>query len=267
MGVDYIIHYACEPKAALTVEGLMGRLKGRDRAEAVIQLYRENGDPRSPRNMGFEMVRRLPDGTEQTEVIVVQDLLDAAEELTPWQDACTGCPANRTGAPFGCVGAINYPISTAGEQWLLDRLPDNAHPLPHMLLQKAIREMGYSGASSAELRAEPGVFFESATPLERDLHSIQVNGNQAFELLFLSGPIHPAHGSMLLQFFGGISQDLDADVIMQLAVPPSPAWLDEHVPFQMQPAPGDDASIRAFKGFFRALYLGFRLGVPVLLDV
>ncbi len=65
MGIDYLIQYDCEPKRALTIEGLMGRLKGRDRAARIIQLYRENGDTRPPSKMGFEMARRLPDGTEE----------------------------------------------------------------------------------------------------------------------------------------------------------------------------------------------------------
>jgi hypothetical protein len=266
MGVDYIIHYECEPKQALTLEGLMGRLKGRDRARAVIRLYRERGDHRPPSQMGFEMTRRRPDGSEETEIIIAQDMLDAAAELTPWEPHCAGCPANLAGHPFGCVGAINYPVSAVAERWLLDQLPDHRHPLVFMLLQGAIREMGYTGEIVAALRAS-GAFLEAPEPPDRDLEAIRVNGNQVFELLFLSGPIQPAHGSMLLQFFGAISQDLDADVIARLADPPSQAWIDAHIPFLHSPARSDDASIAALKEFFRALHLAYRLGVPVLLDV
>lgn len=66
MGIDHEIHYDCEPKRALTLAGLAGRLKGRDRAGRVLQLYREQGDHRPPSQIGFEMVRRTPDGTEET---------------------------------------------------------------------------------------------------------------------------------------------------------------------------------------------------------
>jgi hypothetical protein len=267
MGVDYIIHYDCEPKRALSLEGLVERLKGRDRAEAVIRFYRDQGDQRSPANMGFEMVRRSADGTEETEIIRVKDLLDAAEDLKPWERYCAGCPANRSGGAFGCVGAINYPISAQGERWLLAQLPGSDHPLPHMLLQKAIREMGYHGTSAAELRSREGVFFENTQPLVQDLGSIVVSGDQVFELLFLAGAILPAHGSMLLQFFGGISRDLDADQIMQLAVPPSQAWIEETVPFLHRPAKGDDETITTLKAFFQAMHMAYRLGVPLLLDV
>lgn len=216
MGADYVIHYACEPKNALTLDGLLARLKGRERAAAIIDLYRERGDARPATHMGFEMVRRLPDGSEEREVLVVQDLLDAAEALRDWEPVCAQCPANRTGVPFGCVGVINYPISIRAERWLLDQLPDSEHPLPYMLLQRAVFEMGYTGENAAALRAQTGVFFESAEPLIRDLDAMPMSGDQVFELLFLSGHIRPAHGTMLLQFLGAISQDLDADTIMQL---------------------------------------------------
>jgi hypothetical protein len=267
MGIDYVIQYGCEPKRALTIEGLMGRLKGRDRAARIIQLYRENGDTRPPSKMGFEMARRLPDGSEETEVIIVQDLLNVADELKSWESFCAGCPANRAGAPFGCVGTINYPISSRAERWLLDQIPDNDHPLPFMLLQRAIREMGYSGQATAPLRAQAGVFFESAQALEREFGGFRISGDQIFELLFLSGPIRPAHGSLLLQFLGCVTPDLEADDIMRLGVPPSQEWIDQHIPFLHRPTQGDDVSIATLKEFFRALHIAYRLGVPVLLDV
>ncbi len=267
MGIDYLIHLDCAPKQALTLEGLMGRLKGRERAQAIIQLYRDEGDHRPPTEMGFEMVRRLPDGTEETEIVVVQNLLDAAQELHLWESHCTNCPANHLGVPFGCTNTINYPISAQAERWLLDQLPDTDHPLVFMLLQSVIREMRYSGHSAAKLREQTGVFFESELTVVRDLGHIRITADQIFEMLFLSGPILPAHGSLLLQFFGGISQDLDADVMMQLADPPSTQWIADHVSFQHSIVPGDDSTTLTFKEFFRAMHVAYKLRVPVLLDV
>ncbi len=267
MGIDYIIHYDCEPKRALTVEGLMGYLKGRERAHAIIDLYRDNGDHRPPSEMGFEMVRRSADGGEDVEIIVVQDLLDAAEALTPWEPACEGCPANRAGVPFGCVGSINYPLSSRGERWLLDQLPGNDHPLPFVLLQKAIFELGYTGEAAARLRAQEGIFLENVHPLERDIDGIVITGDQVFEIFFLSGPIQPAHGSMLLQFSGAISQELDAGQIMQLGLAPSAEWIAANIPFRPRYEPGDDETIAALKTYLHALYVAFGLGVPLLLDV
>jgi len=267
MGIDYIVHYECEPKRALTVEGLMGRLKGRERANAIIQLYRDQGDERPPGKMGFEMVRRNADGTDETEVIVVQDLLDLAADLEPWEAHCADCPANLFGTPFSCTGSINYPISAQAERWLLDQLPSNDTPLLFMLLQRMIIERGYTGQAAAPLRAQQGVFMENEQTPTRDLEAVQVTGDQVFEMLFLTGPIRPAYGTLLLQLFGGLSADLDADDMMKLAVPPSEDWIDAHTPFLHRIHAEDDASIKALKGFFYALHVGYRLSVPVLLDV
>jgi len=267
MGIDYLIHYDCEPKRALTVEGLMARLKGRERANAIIQLYRERGDMRPPREMGFEMVRRTASGDEELEVIVVQDLLDAAAELEPWAPYCVGCPANAAGRAFGCVGTINYPLSLAGERWLLDQLPGNDYPLVFLLLQKAIHDQGYHGEAAARLRAQEGVFLESAEAPQRSVDGFVITGDQVFEMLFLSGHIRPAHGALLLQFFDAIYSDLEADVMMQLADPPSVEWIDATVPFLHRPEPGDDDTVTALKAFLYALYTAYRLGVPLLLDV
>lgn len=267
MGIDYIVDLDCAPKRALSVEGLMGRLKGRDRAAKIIQLYRDQGDMRPPAQMAFEMVRRLPNGSEEVELIVVQDLLDAAQELTPWEGECVGCPANAGRRAFGCTGTINYPLSEASERWLLAQLPTNEHPLLFMLLGRALRDMGYSGERAAPLRAEPGVILASAQAPTRDLGALTVSGDQVFEMLFLSGPIYPAHGSLLLQFFGAAPPDLEADVMMQLADPPSQAWIDAHFPFRHAPDPRDDGTVGALKAFFYALYAAYCLGVPLLLDV
>ncbi len=267
MGADHVIDYPCEAKDALTLDGLLGRLKGRDRAATIIQLYRDRGDSRPASQMGFEMVRRLPDDSEERQVLIVQDLLDAASELTQWEPLCASCPANRAGVPFGCVGTVNYPISAYAERWLLDQLPGNSHPLPYMLLQRALSEMGYTGEHAVALRAQTSVFFESPDALVRDMEAMRVSGNQVFELLFLSGHIRPAHGSMLLQFFGAISQDLDADTIMRLPSPPSQDWIAETIPFRLSHEASDDASVRSLKAFFGALYVAYCLGCAVLLDV
>ncbi len=267
MGIDYVVHYDCEPKRALTLEGLMARLKGRERADAIIELYRAQGDTRPPREMGFEMVRRTAEGGEEQEVIVVQDLLDAAEELMPWEKYCVGCPANHMGRPFGCIGAINYPLSLAGERWLLDQLPGNDYPLVYLLLQKAIHEQGYHGEAAARLRAQSGVFLESGETPVRSVDGFVVTGDQVFEMLLLSGHIRPAHGALLLQFFDAIYSDLDADIMMRLADPPSVEWIDQTVPFLQRAEPSDDETVAALKRFFHALYTAYRLGVPLLLDV
>src|SRR5688572_641387 len=122
MAIDYVIDYPCVPKETLSTGGILERLKARERAGAVIKLFREAGDQRPPSEMGFEFTRTTLQGEEENRVIVVQEMLDLAAELDPLAHYCADCPANIMGVPYGCVGAIEYPISVAAERWLLDQL-------------------------------------------------------------------------------------------------------------------------------------------------
>src|SRR5687768_13963783 len=104
MALDYVIDFACIPKAQLTTPGLVERLKSMHRARALIEMHRQEGDMRPPRELDFEFTRRTGDGKEVTSMLTVQHLLDETADLAPLAHHCEGCPANRTGGSFACVG-------------------------------------------------------------------------------------------------------------------------------------------------------------------
>lgn len=265
MAIDYIIEYDCVPKQTLTTEGILERIKGKQRAEAIIALYRQQGDARPPSEMGFEFSRSTPSGEEERRVIVVQYLLDAAEELTPLAHHCAGCPANRSGQPFGCMGFIQYPISEQGESWLMDRLPVPDEALIWLLLKKGIEEFQYDGASVRPMREADSSYFERGEASSRRLGELQVSADQAFEMMFAVGHINPNHAALLLLFFHAIDRELEADQIMRIA----PASDDVHkeYPLILKPDDRDDRTISEFKAFFAALHIAWGLHVRVLVDV
>ncbi|MEO8611993.1 MAG: hypothetical protein ABI690_29115 [Chloroflexota bacterium] len=265
MAIDYIIDYACYPKQELSVEGLLDRIKGRARAEAVVDLFRRNGDERPVNEIGFEMVRSTPDGTEETRVVMVQALLDRASELAPYEQYCAGCPANNTGSPFGCIEQIEYPISGVAEIWLLNQLPTPDDTLIWLLLRQAVEEFKNDGSSVNPLRAAGNTYFQEQGVLVRGLGEFNINTNQVFELLFTLGHIRPSFASVLLLLFKVIRRDMDADEIMRLSKSPENAF--EQYPFVLIPEADDDNSIRQIKRFFRALYLAWGLDKRLLLDV
>ena len=266
MAIDYIIDYDCVPKQTLGTPGILERLKGRERAETIIKLYRDNGDERPPTEMGFEMVRTAADGSEETQIIVVQHLLDSAEELTPLAPHCEGCPANRTGDPFGCMGKISYPLSPYGEAWLLNQLPDPFEaPLVWLLLRQGIEEFGYDGASVRPLREAGATHFAEQRTIQRVLGEITVDSDQVFEMTFLLGHIQPNHGGILLLFFGALDRNLDADTIMEIGS--MPLAYREEADFLITVSAGDDPTTRELKQFLYALYLAWQLNVQLLLDV
>ena len=267
MAIDYVIDYGCVPKEALSTEGILERLKARERAGAVIKLFRDAGDGRPPSEMGFEFTRTTHSGEEETRVIVVQEMLDLAAELDPLAHFCEGCPANLRGVPFGCVGAIEYPISAAAERWLLDQLPGIDQPLAWLLLRQGVQEMGYDGAPVAPLRMNPA-YFEERRVAGRDLVEFVMTANQVFEMLFLLGNIQPAHAGITLLLFGAIAREVDAGQIVAIM---NRTLSDEQIardfPFLMRVEADDDRTVAGLKDFFGALHRAWVLGVPLLLDV
>ncbi|MCA0456355.1 MAG: hypothetical protein LCI00_20430 [Chloroflexi bacterium] len=265
MAIDHVIDYKCYPKQELTTEGIIERIKGRARAEAVIKLFRDNGDNRPVSEIGFELERMTASGESETKVVMVQNMLDQADELLPFHHYCEGCPANNLGTPFGCISQIEYPISGRAELWLLNQLPIPTETLPWMLLRQGLREFKAAGEAVNSMRAEGQPFFQEKGVLVRQLGEMIVNSNQLFEMLFLLGHIKPSYGATLLMFFNIIRRNMDADTIMALT--PSPDDAAENYPLLIKSEPDDDASIQRFKTFFRALYLAWALNVRLLLDV
>lgn len=265
MAIDHIIDYDCTPKQTLGTQGILERLKGQERAETIIALFRKNGDERPPSEMGFEFTRRTPEGEEENRVIVVQELLDAAEDLESLKQHCAGCPANRTNTPFGCMGFVEYPISEAAENWMLDQLPVPDEPLVWLLLKQVVQEFDYDGESVKSLREEESTFFEAADLHIRRLGELQVDANVLFEMLFGRRPyIIPRQAALLLMFLHAIDRDLEADEIKSLD--PAPEDVETRYPYILEPLESDDLTILEIKAFLRSLYLAWKLNVNLLLD-
>lgn len=265
MAIDYVIDYDCVPKQALGTKQILERIKGLERAQTIIDIYRQNQDYRPPDQMGFDFTRTRSDGTQETQLIVVQDLLNAAEPLKLLEGHCEGCPANRTGQRFGCMNFIQYPISSAAEAWLLNQLPGINESLVWLLLKRGVDHFAYDGQQIAALRQEGDTYFEDRRPAERRLGEFSLDANQVFDMIFNVGDIIPNHAAMLLLFFNAIERaDLEADEIMQLA-PATPEWI-ERLPFLHQVMPDDDQSTRELKGFLESLYIAWALNVKLLVD-
>ncbi len=264
MAIDYVINYDCIPRQTLNTEGIVERLKGQNRAETIIGMYRERGDERSPDKIGFEFTRSTPDGEQETKVVIVQDLLDAAAELEPLASHCRECSANRKGEPFGCIGFIQYPISAEGEEWLINRLPVPDEPLVWMLLNQGVREFNYDGSAAKPLRAGASTYFESARAIKRKLGETEITSDQVFEMIFGVGHIIPNHGALLLLFFHAIGRELEADEIMNIT--PAGEKAGKKHPFILSHADGENNTIHEFKDFLHALYTAWRLNVKLLVD-
>jgi len=265
MAIDYVIDYNCVPKQTLGTTGILERLKSRDRAQTIIRMFREKGDDRPPSEMGFEFTRSTPEGEEETELIVVQDILDRVAELNPLAPHCQGCPANRTGAPFGCTGFIQYPISGEAEAWLLNQLPSVNEPLIWLLLKQGVENFAYDGANIARLRAEGNIYFADNKAAFRFLGEFNLDANQMFEMVFMVGDIIPNHGAVLLLFYNAIERsELQANEIMSLA--PANEEKIKKYPYLHQIMQGDDRTIAELKEFLEALWVAWALNIKLIVD-
>ncbi len=265
MAIDYVVDFPCRPKEELSTDGILNRIKGAERAAAIIKLYRDNGDTRPESEMAFEFTRSTPSGDEETREFSVQDLLNDAAQLENYKHHCVGCPANVRGKPFGCVGAIQYPISRAAEDWLMDKLPTQDDLLVWLLLKEGIQAFKYDGATLKPLREMPNVYFTSQKPARRLLGTLPVTADQLFEMMFAVGHINPNHAAVLLLFLNAIRRDIEADAIIKLRqggdVAAYPLMIDED-----DAAPDHDLTVREFITFIKALHTGWRLQVRVLVD-
>jgi hypothetical protein len=266
MAIDYVVHLTCTPKETFGADGILDRLKAGARAREVIRLYRENGDGRPPSEMGFEFTRSTPEGEEEIAVILVQDMLAQAAELEPLLPWCADCPANVLGRPFGCYGAINYPISSAAEKWLLDQLPSNQDAILWLLLRETLKEN--DGHAVGPLRAG-GAYFEEKAIRGRQYPEAVASADQIFQMLFLYGHIQARHAGILLLFFHAVPRDsLEPTDITRLLDGTFPQGeMEERFPFRLAHDDGDDSSVAEFKTFFKALHRAWLLNVPLLLDV
>lgn len=265
MAIDHVIHYDCTPKQIFGTAGILERLKSGERAQTIIQMFRENGDERPPSEMGFEFTRSTPEGQEETELIVVQDILDLAEQLTPYAKYCEGCPANMAKRPFGCAGFVQYPLSGKAEAWLLNQLPSINEPLVWLLLKQGVENFEYNGQQVAALRQQDNTYFEDDQAAYRFLGEFMLNANQTFEMIFMVGAINPNHAAIMLLFYNAIERsELQADQIMALA----PADDDKIAanPFLHQVMQGDDRTIVELKQFLQALYVAWALNVSLIVD-
>ena len=178
LAIDYIIEYDCAPKRTLGADGILERIKERERAREVIQWFRSAGDDRPPAQMGFEFSRSTAADQGEKQLIVVQDLLDHAAALDDQAHHCRQCPANCGRSAYGCMGFIQYPITGRAETWLLEQLPVPDEPLVWLLLRQGIQKLGYDGASVKALREADGgrTYFELPSAPERRLGEVRVSG-------------------------------------------------------------------------------------------
>ncbi len=267
MAIDSVIEFDCAPKRSLSVAGIVQRIKERAQAESVIASHRASGDQRPIAELHFEFSRSTPGNPGAPQLIAVNDILDYASDLESHAQHCQTCPASRGAGAYGCVGFVRYPISALAENWLLERLPVPDEPLVWLLLKQGIQTLGYDGASVRALRQtdENRTYFELPVAARRRLGELRMSGDQALEMILGVGErIIPNHGGILLLFFGAIDRDLEAEQIQEISS--HAPEIRQRTPFTLDLPANADSCIREFAALFHALYVAWKLNVPLFID-
>lgn len=262
MGIDYVLDVPCVPKQQLGVEALVDLVKARSRADAVLEMVRNEGDARAPDQIQFQVVLQTPEGVE-TRDVSVQAMLDEAAALEPLRGHCAACPANNDSPGFGCYRSIPYPIPEEAEAWLLGLLPDDLGTTAGQLLVRAIADFEWNGEHAAGMRADGDTFFESDAALAvawgEGADAVEIDTNQLFHLLFHVGPIGSTHAFMVCLFFGVVPHDLDVDALGD------PAARADALRTAAVPQPPTE-SCQPFAAFLHTLVTAARLDCDVLVD-
>ena len=269
MGVDYIVDAPCIDRSNFDLADIAARLKERAQATEVLRWYRDNGDNRPLSEIGFEVTRRAADGSEATELVLVQDAFERAKVLDDVARTYADCDELGFADFFGCFGSVNYPIANKAEIWMLEQLPGVESPVLFLMLMRGVQEFGYTGNAARELRNQVGVYFQNPDTLARRYAEMDVTTDVLFEMIFQLGDIQPAHGAMLLLFLNAIPRDsAEPSTIMALTRGEmNAAEIMQQFPFQAEIQPDDEPSVKDIKRFLRALYYGILLGVPLRLDI
>lgn len=233
MGIDYVIALDCAAKQTLGIEEIVSMVKARSRAEMVLAMARQNGNPAPPSEVTFTVAINRNGKIEEAQVSV-QQLLDQAAPLDQHNTACASCPANRDReAGYGCYDSINYPIEADTEQWLLSRLPDSlAEPsMAGYLFQSAMRDFPWTGEQAAGMRQQGETFFRLRSAPKRTWKSGETfTGDQVFHMMFHVGHLGAEHARMLCIFFGTAAL-VDGDEVRAGGVNPQSKNAEQMIDF------------------------------------
>lgn len=200
MAVDFVLKFPCEVRKRIPEAKLVELVGHRAMAEfAVAQIRQANPDLPLESLLDRYQLRvsqtRQDGTTEQTPMTVAQ-IAALAKPLEPFSAQCGPCRANVADRPFGCIGKINYPITTEAESWLLSRLP--ADPGDHSL-NKLFQLLGDFGIDGQPVEAVRERLCESRQPLVRRWMTPagvrKVTSSQLLQMLVFAGGVVPPQAS------------------------------------------------------------------------
>lgn len=280
MAIDYAVTLDCAARrhfgggdASRGTLDILDRLKARNRAESVREFARQQGLT----NVSPTVTVQTQDaqGNLVEKQISVVEMEAEAMPLDAHAAACAGCPANFQARPYGCYGAINYPVSQAGEAWLLSRVQPPG-TMGAQLCAEFMKEFRVSGDGIRQLRGQ-GLYEAGkagkVTLIKGLLKGTSLSGDQLLETIFQAGDsLVPSHCFGILIWLGAIRVDgvvpssLEDQATLQklLSLTPGEAR-EKHTQLELG-AESPPESTMDFQCLVAALYLCWVFDVPLYIS-
>jgi hypothetical protein len=212
MAVDYLILKDCKVKEQLTPDQLIATIKDRNRAYQVRDMLANSGKSQDEiDNFEFTFQKMTPNGIENSKH-KISDLIAQTAILDTLSPICSDCPV-ANGKPFGCLGAVNYPISAKCENWLADIAFDSYKKgVVYSMMLTFILDQKVSGKETDDARRHGDTFFELKKPVEIVLSKgffskKAVNTSQLIDMVLGTRVMKFTHMNHLLMLFGGVFVD------------------------------------------------------------
>lgn len=266
MALRYSIELDCLPRQILGGGEMVELVALRELATQIAGKYRQEQGEDDPARMRFRQETRRSGEEPAVREWTVAEVLLSTAPLDELAGHCAQCPASVTGRPFGCLLPIHFPISAAGERWLLDRIrpeaPGVLEAFSHVF-QPAREQV----ERLANWRRTPMV--EAPEEPTRQVGGLEIRSNELLAWLLLGDVIEPGRaltplllfdalllsdgrrGDALLDFLQGLDGNEDPETLPQLA-------------FSLGAEESDEQTIIDFKMLLFSLYSAFRLQAPVV---
>jgi hypothetical protein len=212
MAVDYLILKNCKVKEQLTPDQLVNTIKDRNRAYQVRDMLANSGKSQEEiDNFEFTFQKMTPNGVENSKH-KISDLMAQTAILDQLSPICTDCPVAND-KPFGCLGAVGYPISAKCENWLAQIAEDSYKKGEvYSMMLTYILDQKVSGKESDDARRQGDTFFELKKPIEIVLSKSffskkAVNTSQLIDMILGVRVMQFTHMNHLLMLFGGVFLD------------------------------------------------------------
>jgi len=249
-------------------------LKQRSGAEQILGIEMQGGkSEEEARKVKIVSHRYTPEGQAVTGESSIGEILDESAALLELRGTCRKCPA-ALAEPFGCHGAIHYPVSARAEQWLIALAARSLEKKdPGEMMVKFVMENKFDGEPFIRLRQDPRFFELNKAPAlvvaKGLLGKKTVSSDQLLQFIL---PKDGLEGSMMqvISFFSGGLKVQDTEPqegTADMAISGKDAqgkekWLVYDLPAAEQ----DDPSILQWKRFFKAVFRAHATNTKVIVD-